>query len=448
MGFPIIDDDSSGGPLEGYQSTLGQTLYARASQAFNSNIEQKLEHWWDESLSPDANDPTKQGRLIPKEEAEDAQKKLGISFEVPQEGIHQRLFDLISERKYGEKKRGEVIAGGPGGVVPGVLGFGADLVGSSMDPIMLSSMVIPFGGAGAEAALARAGESVLARAGTRAVIGAKTGVMAAASFEPANYLLSKRDGEDYDLTNSMWNIGIGGMFGAGLHTVFPAISEATYGLSDEEKLDVLGHKMITNYTPEARYDMMRTAVAQGLEDRPIDVEAPRAYHEAEGIEQIKDLNKRIAEAVQNRNPYEAEILGEQRKNVARSINIEGPQEEIKGNPLDHVPQDIVDNPKEIAQQKLTDSAKVKPESSLVDPQLESKHINEAEELKPASDDPVKSAEDQRDFAMELAQDIAKGTGQEEALKAAMEPIDEVEKKNSDWEKIAKQMAICASRGEK
>ena len=155
--------------------------------------------------------------LLTAEQARARIKEEGLDLTVDDAGIRAGALDILIERKREETKRKFILDNAPASTVPVQLlaGFAA----SALDPINVASAFVPVVGEARYASmLARAGQSVAARAAVRAQVGAIEGAVGAAMVEPLILYASARDQADYDLTNSLLNVAFGSALGGGLHS--------------------------------------------------------------------------------------------------------------------------------------------------------------------------------------------------------------------------------------
>lgn len=161
--------------------------------------------------------------------AADAQIKdsgLEGQLEVPQDGVRQRSLDLLIENKKEVNRRNAIISRSPGGFVLGAAGVATQLGVSLLDPTNIAMAFVPVVGEARYAnLLARAG-STLGRTGVRAGVGAAEGVVGQAILEPMTYATDKRYQEAYGLNDALANIAFGGLFGAAVHNIAPAVRGA------------------------------------------------------------------------------------------------------------------------------------------------------------------------------------------------------------------------------
>lgn len=166
--------------------------------------------------------------LLTAEQARARIKEEGLDLTVEDSGIRAGALDILIERKREEVKRKLILDNAPASTIPVQLlaGFGA----SVLDPINVASAFVPIVGEARYASmLARAGQSVAARAAVRAQVGAVEGAVGAAMLEPLILYASARDQADYDLTNSLLNVAFGSVLGGGLHSAGGYISDVRRG---------------------------------------------------------------------------------------------------------------------------------------------------------------------------------------------------------------------------
>jgi len=166
--------------------------------------------------------------LLTAEQARARIKEEGLDLTVDDAGIRAGALDILIERKREETKRKFILDNAPASTVPVQLlaGFAA----SALDPINVASAFVPVVGEARYASmLARAGQSVAARAAVRAQVGAIEGAVGAAMVEPLVLYASARDQADYDLTNSLLNVAFGSVLGGGLHAAGGLVSDLRRG---------------------------------------------------------------------------------------------------------------------------------------------------------------------------------------------------------------------------
>lgn len=153
---------------------------------------------------------------------------------ISEAGIPEAALDTLIERKSIERRRQEVFGQAEGGFGQGAARLGIALGTSLVDPLNVATAFIPvIGEARYTSMLARAG-SPLARAGVRAGVGAVEGVAGAALVEPIIAGSRRYEQADYDMADSLLNVSFGGLFGAGLHTTFGAVSDGINYYQDSQ----------------------------------------------------------------------------------------------------------------------------------------------------------------------------------------------------------------------
>lgn len=166
--------------------------------------------------------------MLTAEQARARIKEEGLDLTIDDAGIRAGALDILIERKREETKRKFILDNAPASTVPVQLlaGFAA----SALDPINVASAFVPVVGEARYASmLARAGQSVAARAAARAQVGAVEGAVGAAMVEPLILYASARDQADYDLTNSLLNVAFGSAMGGGLHSAGGLIGDLRRG---------------------------------------------------------------------------------------------------------------------------------------------------------------------------------------------------------------------------
>lgn len=173
----------------------------------------------------------------------------GLTFDKP---TRRAAAEIIAQGKREENIRNDVISRGPQGFVPGVAKFGASLLGAAIDPLNIASAFIPVVGEARLGALtARLGANA-----ARAVKGGAEGLVGGALVEPLTYALAQEQQLDYEMSDAILNMSLGGLLGGGLHVAGGKIGD-----------------FIAKRSPQAREDALRAAVAQAADGRRVDVEA-------------------------------------------------------------------------------------------------------------------------------------------------------------------------------
>lgn len=196
----------------------------------------------------------------------------------PGVGFKSNTADSVASSLYKARQdqamRDSIIARGPGGVIAGIGGFGSRLLPQMFDPLNVASMFVPgLGETRAAAILGRAGiESTLA---TRALAGATQGMAGQALLEPTNAALDHADQNDWSMSRALIDIGIGGLFGGGLHAAGGAIADrlaagraaSQPAEAAPEAVNPIAQRM-EEAGPLAHDAAMREGIAALVEDRP------------------------------------------------------------------------------------------------------------------------------------------------------------------------------------
>ncbi len=149
------------------------------------------------------------GRVFSVRELNKRYEGLGLTFTRP---MGADAAEILANFKRAEIVRRNIIERGPSGVVPFTAQLGMMLLASAMDPLEVASVFIPVvGQARAAGILARRGRVL-----GRALVGAEEGLVGSALVEPAFAALSKQLQLDYEFSDSLINVALGGLLGAGL----------------------------------------------------------------------------------------------------------------------------------------------------------------------------------------------------------------------------------------
>ncbi len=139
----------------------------------------------------------------------------------------------------------------------------AGVVSSILDPLNVGLAFIPVVGQARFAAMAaRVGVP-----GARVATGAVEGAVGAALLEPIVLAGAAYEQADYDITDSLANVAFGGIIGGGLHLAGGAIMDRLAA-----RREASAFQRAVDDLPRADQEaLMRTAVAQVVEGRPVDV---------------------------------------------------------------------------------------------------------------------------------------------------------------------------------
>jgi hypothetical protein len=185
---------------------------------------------------------------------------------VPDAGISKAALDILIERKQDERLRQEIFDNAPTGVGATSLKLAMGFAGSLIDPINVASGFIPVVGQARYARLLGKAPGALRRTSVRAGIGAVEGTAGAALVEPLIAGAKSYEQADYDMADSLLNIGFGGLFGAGLHVSGGALGDA-WRYARGSAGDIAAR-----VAPETREAGLRAAIGQLVRGERVDVE--------------------------------------------------------------------------------------------------------------------------------------------------------------------------------
>lgn len=221
--------------------------------------------------------------VVTKEDANERGKPYDLKFEADvneaylsfmiDEKERERLRQSRLERFFSEDDRGPLSKGAI---------FGVGFIEAMLDPLNIAASFIPVvRESKMEAMIARHGKRL-----ARLRVGAAEGFVGSAALEPIVTASAKARQADYDMADSLINIGFGTVAGGGLHVGVGALGDAL------------------QYTaPKIRQGLLRTAVGQLADDRPVDV-LPLATLDRE----IRELLNEDGQVLE-RSPDMADVLG-------------------------------------------------------------------------------------------------------------------------------------------
>lgn len=155
-----------------------------------------------------------------KKMADDAGVPLSYDTDTSREAV-----ELDIERKKTELRRQDIFARSPGGVGLGAQRLGIAIGTTLSDPISGLLNFVPVVGQTRYARWMQ-GATRAGRVGIRAGTGAAEGLVGAAIYEPILYSAKQAEQADYDATDSLLNLSLGTVLGAGLHTVGGTTADA------------------------------------------------------------------------------------------------------------------------------------------------------------------------------------------------------------------------------
>ncbi len=162
---------------------------------------------------PPADVPIEDAKARVKQEGLEGRFKL-----TDQASIRAPVLDLMIEAAHERQQYDAAVARGPQGFWPGALGWLTEIGAGIIDPVNAAAFSIPVvGEARMGMILARAGESLAARAGVKAAVGAAQGAVGTTLLEPADWWLHTRDGLDYTMADALRSVLMGAGMGAVAH---------------------------------------------------------------------------------------------------------------------------------------------------------------------------------------------------------------------------------------
>lgn len=279
----------NGIPLDAYQAPLGEAMGAAFDQATYDNPTNQLQRFAERYRAdqpeivtdPLTGEVVSEGEAPKRLDRETAKARIaeaGIKYEVPEDGISEKLLELIIRDKREALRREQILARAPGGVVSGSLQFAAALGASILDPLNVASAFIPVvPQARVASMLTRAGTSTLARAGARAQIGAIEGAVGQAMLEPLMAYSAMDDQIDYTALDTLRNIAFGAAIGSTLHVGLGGVRDrffpAARPLIETDLEPTSAAAIVSRMNPETHQAAMKAAVAQSATGRVVDVDA-------------------------------------------------------------------------------------------------------------------------------------------------------------------------------
>lgn len=208
--YVSFDEGPETQPLGAFRPSSGESMRNAVGGTFEENVSTLLFRSGQLAVA-------NRGARLSKSDAQAQAKGAGIKLDVPDDGYTQDALDILIRRQQDHAARQSVDERTPWGLGSAVRG-GAQLLTGLVDPLNLASAFIPVvGELRAASILARAGEGLVARAGSRATIGAAEGVVGAAALEPFVYAAHSYLGDDYTMADSLVNLAFGGALGSAVH---------------------------------------------------------------------------------------------------------------------------------------------------------------------------------------------------------------------------------------
>jgi hypothetical protein len=167
--------------------------------------------------------------MVSRADALARQKQEGLEhhFKLPdQPEIRAPVLDLMIAHAHERQQYDAAVSRGPQGFLPDALGFVSEIGAGMIDPVNAAAFSIPVvGEARFGKMLASAGESLAARAGIRAGVGAAQGAVGTAVLQPAEWWLHTNDGQDFTMSEALRSVIMGAGMGGAFHAGFGAIGD-------------------------------------------------------------------------------------------------------------------------------------------------------------------------------------------------------------------------------
>jgi hypothetical protein len=199
---------------------------------------------------------------------------------IPDTGIATPTLDILMDRKKEEIRRQDILSRAPSGFGSKAQQLGMAFAASALDPLNVGLSFVPVVGQARYMRYLAGAKGILGRTAIRAGVGAVEGAAGAAIIEPLIYSAKTQEQADYDMTDSLLNVAFGTVFGGGLHVLGGLAADAGKALSParvakpriEPTIDGMASRVDAMPLPE-REIAMRTAVAQAMQGKAVDVEA-------------------------------------------------------------------------------------------------------------------------------------------------------------------------------
>ena len=219
---------------------------------------------------------------LSKDTAQKRIRELGLTLEIPEDGIPEGALNILVERKQAELARQLIRQRSPKGAGPELLKLGTALAVSVADPFNIVASFVPVVGPARYANMVKRATGTLGRAGVRARVGAIEGAVGNALIEPVVYRAANQEQADYTLADSLLAVAFGSVFGAGLHMGGGAIRDAISRGRPWRTAQPVGDTptRVNSWSPKERAEISRVALAQVLAGKPVDIEPTVALRDA------------------------------------------------------------------------------------------------------------------------------------------------------------------------
>lgn len=278
--------------LDQYRASLGDYLDAVASDAWAANPVSAIGRLVD--MAQGEQEARRAGQpLLSPQEASERGRDIGLRFEAP---IAESAYNVLAESKRAQLARESVfrrarLEGGYG-TLPWLLAGGTEFLTMAADPLNVASAFVPVIGPARYASwAARAGAlpATLAR-------GAVEGAVGQALLEPVLAADQAALGNEYSMLDTLVNLGFGAGLGVVLHgagygigagfrfmrngyrAIEPEAAASSLRAVVVEKIDEPPPRQpiaeaVEALRPETKDAALRTAIAQLVQDKPVDVDA-------------------------------------------------------------------------------------------------------------------------------------------------------------------------------
>ena len=189
----------------------------------------------------------------------------GAKFDKP---TRRRVAEIIAEQKLEERIRSDVLSRGPTGILPGAARFGAAFVRTAIDPLNVAASFIPVVGPARFAGMV----SRVGKTGARFSRGFIEGAVGNAVIEPGVFLLARSQQLDYEMSDALLNVALGGFVGGGFHVGAGKVGD-----------------LIERARPETREAALRGSVAQVAQGRQVNIGPIVASDPALALTSRRDL---------------------------------------------------------------------------------------------------------------------------------------------------------------
>jgi hypothetical protein len=292
----IMGTDSGGQPgfLQEYSNSSGDAFLNIIGQTFQDNFSTRLfQHTKLENAT---------GKFLSNDEAKELVHSAGLNFPVPEAGINEGALSIMIDRQYQKKVREEAIEAADPSLV---LRLGGSLIGGLLDPLNIALSFVPFAGQAKYLSLMAGAAGPIERMGLSAGYGAVQGTIGAAAIEPVQRYMADHLGDDDDNLTSLMNVAFGSLFVGLMHGTTQAGAEL-YKFYKNSKAPSVS-QAVTHLSPEVRVQMAKAAIAQSVEDRPVNV-TPILEGEKKAVNQhIAQLENELKSNPQDAHLINAEI---------------------------------------------------------------------------------------------------------------------------------------------